>query len=84
MISTNKQMKLLDNRTGERIYYLAQMPQQKFKKLRAKAYYKEIRPCRCGGRTHYHPGTEPGRFTKEVIERFPRHLRRGGEYGHEK
>ena len=76
-----KKLAIIDNRaySEQRPYYLAQLPQKKFKKLRAKARIIEFRPCRCCNT--YCPGEQPGRFTKEAIERFPKYLRRGEEYG---
>ena len=73
---------ILDNRKDDRIYYLSPLSQQKFKKLRIKARFIQDRPCNCTRPLHWEPGSSPGKFTKEVIERFPRYLRRGGEYGH--
>ena len=77
-------MKPIDNRKPNRIYYLAPLTQRKFKKLRAKYKIIEFRPCNCTKPPHFAPGETPGRFTKEAIERFPKYLRRGGEYGNMK
>jgi len=72
------------NSTGKGEYYLAQMPQKKFKRMLAQKKVKLPRPCNCLGTIHFAPGEVPGRFTKKMVDRFPKYLRRGGEYGHDK
>ena len=72
------------NTTGRGDYYLARMPQQKFKNICAQKKVQLPRPCHCSGTIHFHPGVVPGRFTKDVVDRFPKYLRRGKEYGEDK
>ncbi len=60
-------------------YYLVKMSQQKFKKIRAK---HNLTRRSCGCCYSHDPANPPGLFTKKEIDRFPRYMRRGGEYEH--
>jgi len=67
-------------------YYLVPLTRSEFKKVRAR--HNAVHQGYWGvvGQEHSFwsrgGGRNPGRFTKEEIDRFPRYLRRGGEYGH--
>ena len=80
---------------GKGKYYLTQLPQQTFKNLCAKKKVQLPRPCPCNNllraisypdkvipsQLHFDPSEIPGRFSKEIVDRFPLYLRRGKEYG---
>ena len=80
--------------TGKGDYYLTQLLQKNFKKLCAKQKILHPRPCACLNRLrsleptkiipsslHFDPSEVQGRFSKEIVDRFPKYLRRGKEYG---
>jgi hypothetical protein len=63
-----------------RPYKLASMTQQDFirAKKRARISFRHQTHAGHSGKTCYHGNS--GNFSKEEIERFPKYLRRGGEY----